>query len=61
MSSANAARSCGRAGGEERLHLLVRDQLDEKVEVVRASAADRDHYAGSSLGAARRRTVEQEP
>ena len=44
------------AGGEERLHFLVRDELDEEVEIVRPRATDRDHYAGSSLGAARRRT-----
>ena len=49
------------ARGEKRLHILVRDEVDEEVEVVGPSAADRDHYAGSSLGAARRRTVNRSP
>ena len=48
-------------GGEEGLHLLVRDERDEEVEIVGSRPADRDHYAGSSLGAARRRIVSRSP
>src|SRR4249919_1488503 len=35
-------------GREVRLDVLVADELDEEVGVVRACAPDRDHYAGSS-------------
>src|SRR5207302_996420 len=57
----DSVRVLGRDRAEERLYVLVGDQLDEEIDVVRARAADRDRHGVWAAGTRRGRRRSPDP